>query len=60
MLKDFTLIVLRALDLSVSMPATAAAAQACAVEHARQSLVQGDEDFSAMIRTMQQMAGLVE
>jgi hypothetical protein len=33
MFKDFTLIVLRALDLSVSMPATAAAAQACAVEH---------------------------
>jgi hypothetical protein len=41
------------------MPSTAAAAQICAVEHARHK-VQGDEDFSAIIRTAQQMAGLVE
>jgi 3-hydroxyisobutyrate dehydrogenase-like beta-hydroxyacid dehydrogenase len=60
MFKDFALIAERASELSVSMPVAAAAAQACAVEHARQSLVGGDEDFSAMIRTMQQLAGVAE
>jgi 3-hydroxyisobutyrate dehydrogenase-like beta-hydroxyacid dehydrogenase len=60
MFKDFSLVAQRALELSVSMPVMAAAAQACAVEHARQSPARGDEDFSAIIRTMQQMAGLVE
>jgi hypothetical protein len=43
MFKDFTLIAQRA--LSASMPMTAAATQAYAVEHARQSPAQGDEDF---------------
>ncbi len=60
MFKDFTLIEQRAMELSVPMPLTAAAAQVAGVEHARQSPSQGDEDFSAVIRTMQQMAGLVE
>jgi pyrroline-5-carboxylate reductase len=36
-----------------------AAAQVCAVEHARHS-TQEDEDFSAVIRTMRQLAGLTE
>jgi 3-hydroxyisobutyrate dehydrogenase-like beta-hydroxyacid dehydrogenase len=59
MYKDFSLISQRALELSVAMPSTAAAAQVCAIEHARHG-AQGEEDFSAVIRTMQQMAGLAE
>ena len=59
MYKDFGLISQRALELSVAMPSTAAAAQVCAVEHARKDGA-GDEDFSAVIRTAQQMAGLAE
>jgi 3-hydroxyisobutyrate dehydrogenase-like beta-hydroxyacid dehydrogenase len=59
MYKDFGLISQRALELSVAMPSTAAAAQVCAVEYARNG-GQGDEDFSAVIRTAQQMAGLAE
>jgi 3-hydroxyisobutyrate dehydrogenase/glyoxylate/succinic semialdehyde reductase len=59
MYKDFGLISQRALELSVAMPGTAAAAQVCAVEHARHE-ARGDEDFSAVIRTAQQMAGLME
>jgi 3-hydroxyisobutyrate dehydrogenase-like beta-hydroxyacid dehydrogenase len=56
MYKDFSLISQRGLELSVPMPSTAAAAQVCAVEHARHG-DQEDEDFSAVIRTAQQMAG---
>jgi 3-hydroxyisobutyrate dehydrogenase-like beta-hydroxyacid dehydrogenase len=59
MYKDFSLISQRALELSVAMPSTAAAAQVCAVEHSRQEAHE-DEDFSAVIRTAQQMAGLRE
>jgi 3-hydroxyisobutyrate dehydrogenase len=59
MYKDFSLISQRALELSVAMPSTVAAAQICAVEHAHQE-GHGDEDFSAVIRTAQQMAGLAE
>jgi 3-hydroxyisobutyrate dehydrogenase-like beta-hydroxyacid dehydrogenase len=59
MYKDFGLISQRALELSVAMPSTAAAAQVCAVEHARKDGA-GDEDFSAVIRTAQRMAGLAE
>jgi 3-hydroxyisobutyrate dehydrogenase-like beta-hydroxyacid dehydrogenase len=59
MYKDFSLISQHALELSVPMPSTAAAAQVCAVEHAWHE-ARGDEDFSAVIRTAQQMAGLVE
>ena len=57
MYKDFGIISQRAIELSVPMPSTAAAAQVCAVEHAWHE-AQGDEDFSAVIRTEQQMAGL--
>jgi 3-hydroxyisobutyrate dehydrogenase-like beta-hydroxyacid dehydrogenase len=59
MYKDFSLISQHALELSIAMPSTAAATQVCAIEHARHE-AQGDEDFSAVIRTAQQMAGLVE
>jgi len=59
MFKDFGLISQRALELSVPMPSTAAAAQVCAVEYARND-GQADEDFSAVIRTVQRMAGLAE
>jgi 3-hydroxyisobutyrate dehydrogenase-like beta-hydroxyacid dehydrogenase len=58
MFKDFSLIEQRALALSVPMPLTAAAAQVTAAEHARETAAQGDEDFSVVIRTMQQMAGI--
>ena len=50
MLKDFGLILQRAMELSVSMPATAAAQQVCAAEYARQSAAHSDEDFSSVIR----------
>jgi 3-hydroxyisobutyrate dehydrogenase-like beta-hydroxyacid dehydrogenase len=59
MYKDFGLIFQRAQELSVPMPSTAAAAQVCAVEHARHQAGE-DEDFSAVIRTAEQMAGLAE
>ena len=59
MYKDFSLISQRALELSVPMPSTSAAAQVCAIEHARRE-GQEDEDFSAVIRTAQQMTGSVE
>jgi 3-hydroxyisobutyrate dehydrogenase-like beta-hydroxyacid dehydrogenase len=59
MYKDFGLISQHALELSVAMPSTAAAAQVCAVEHARHE-TREDEDFSAVIRTTEQMAGLTE
>jgi 3-hydroxyisobutyrate dehydrogenase len=55
MLKDFRLIVDTAMRLSVTMPSTAAAEQMCAVESARQSVTGRDEDFSSIIRTMEQM-----
>jgi 3-hydroxyisobutyrate dehydrogenase-like beta-hydroxyacid dehydrogenase len=59
MYKDFSLIAQRASELSVAMPCTAAAAQVCAIEHVRNE-AREDEDFSAVIRTAQQMAGLAE
>jgi 3-hydroxyisobutyrate dehydrogenase-like beta-hydroxyacid dehydrogenase len=58
MFKDFGLIMQRAMELSVAMPITAAAEQVCAVEHTRQSSSGRDEDFSAVIRTMEQLAGI--
>ncbi len=53
MLKDFGLILHRARELSVPMPATAAAQQVCAAEYARQSAADSEEDFSSVIRTME-------
>jgi 3-hydroxyisobutyrate dehydrogenase len=57
MYKDFGLILQRAMQLSVSMPVTAAALQVCAIEHGHQSATGCDEDFSSVIRAMAQMAG---
>jgi 3-hydroxyisobutyrate dehydrogenase-like beta-hydroxyacid dehydrogenase len=58
MFKDFGLIVQTALELSVPMPATAAAVQVAAAEHARQVAAHRDEDFSVVIRAMEQLAGV--
>lgn len=52
MYKDFSLILQEALDLSVAMPATAAAAQVAAIEHARETALRVDEDSSAVIRQL--------
>ncbi|GAC1465527.1 MAG: 2-hydroxy-3-oxopropionate reductase [Ktedonobacteraceae bacterium] len=54
MRKDFSLIMRLATELSVSMPATAAAEQMYAA-----ALAQGhDEDFSVMIQFMEEMSGM--
>ena len=52
--KDFSLVLSRAYDLSVSMPATAAAQQTCAAAMAKGM----DKDFSIMIQFMEELAGL--
>jgi 3-hydroxyisobutyrate dehydrogenase-like beta-hydroxyacid dehydrogenase len=54
MYKDFNLILAHAAALSVPMPTAAVAAQLCAVQDARGP----DEDFSATIRLMRQLAGM--
>ena len=53
--KDFRLILDAAEDLSAAMPITAAAEQVYAVEVARQSAAGHDEDFSSVVRAMEQM-----
>ena len=58
MVKDFGLILDRSRELSVPMPATAAAQQVCIAENARQSVAGRDEDFSSVIRSMEQSAGV--
>ena len=57
MFKDFGLIMQTAFDLSVPMPATAAAVQVAAAEHTRQLAAHTDDDFSVVIRAMQWLAG---
>jgi len=52
MFKDFSLILQRALELAVAMPATAAATQVAATEHAREAAVHVDDDLSAVVRAM--------
>jgi 3-hydroxyisobutyrate dehydrogenase-like beta-hydroxyacid dehydrogenase len=52
MYKDFSLVLQEALDLSVAMPATAAAAQVAAVEHAHETALHLDDDSSAVIRQL--------
>jgi 3-hydroxyisobutyrate dehydrogenase len=54
MFKDFGLILQRALELAVAMPATAAAAQVAATEHAREAAAHVDDDLSAVVRAMRQ------
>jgi len=58
MFKDFGLIAETAMELSVPMPATAAAAQVAAAEHARQLAAHSDDDFSVVIRAMERMAAV--
>lgn len=54
MRKDFSLVMHLAAELSVSMPAAAAAEQMCAA-----ALAQGhDEDYSVMFQFMQQLSGI--
>ena len=52
--KDFSLVLSQAYDVSVSMPATAAAQQMYAAAMAKGM----DEDFSIMIKFMEELAGL--
>ncbi len=52
--KDFSLVLSRAYDLSVSMPTTAAAQQMYTAAMAKGM----DEDFSVMIKFMEELAGL--
>lgn len=52
--KDFSLVLSRAYDLSVSMPATAAAQQTCTAAMAKGI----DKDFSILIQFMEELAGL--
>ena len=52
--KDFSLVLSRAYDLSVSMPSTAAAQQMYTAAMAKGM----DEDFSIMIKFMEELAGL--
>jgi len=54
MFKDFSLILQRALELGVAMPATAAATQVAAAEHAREAAAHVDDDLSAVVRAMRQ------
>jgi 3-hydroxyisobutyrate dehydrogenase-like beta-hydroxyacid dehydrogenase len=54
MYKDYGLVASLARELAVPMPVTAAAQQICAVEQARGR----DEDVSAVLRLMQELAGL--
>jgi 3-hydroxyisobutyrate dehydrogenase-like beta-hydroxyacid dehydrogenase len=56
MLKDFSLILQRALELAVAMPATAAAAQVASAERAREAAAHVDDDLSAVVRTMRRSA----
>ena len=56
MYKDLRLIMSKAKKLSAAMPITAAAEQMYAAEFARQSAAGHDEDFSSIVRGMEQMA----
>jgi 3-hydroxyisobutyrate dehydrogenase-like beta-hydroxyacid dehydrogenase len=58
MFKDFGLILETAMEVSVPMPATAAAVQVAAAEHARQLAAHSDEDFSVVVRAMERLAGV--
>jgi 3-hydroxyisobutyrate dehydrogenase-like beta-hydroxyacid dehydrogenase len=58
MLKDLGLIVETAMEWSVPMPATAAAVQVAAAEHARQLAAHTEEDFSVIVRAMERLAGV--
>ncbi len=53
---DFQLILQKAMEASVPMPATAAAVDVCASEHARSPGSHSGEDFSFVIQGIQQVA----
>jgi 3-hydroxyisobutyrate dehydrogenase len=53
--KDLRLILNTAMDVSAAMPITAVAEQVYAGEFARQSATGRDEDFSSVVRAMEQM-----
>jgi 3-hydroxyisobutyrate dehydrogenase-like beta-hydroxyacid dehydrogenase len=55
MVKDYRLILDTATGLRASMPATAAAERVSAAELARQSAAGRDEDFSSVVRSMEQI-----
>jgi 3-hydroxyisobutyrate dehydrogenase len=56
MFKDYRLILDTAMKLPAAMPATAAAEQVAAVEFAKEAASGHDEDFSAVVRTMEELA----
>ena len=56
MSKDYRLILDTAMNLPAAMPATAAAQQVSAAEFARQSAAGRDEDFSSVVRAMEQIS----
>jgi 3-hydroxyisobutyrate dehydrogenase len=56
MLKDYRLILDTATKLPAPMPATAAAEQITAAEFAKEAAAGHDEDFSAVVRTMEELA----
>jgi len=58
MSKDFGLILDVAKCLSVAMPTTAAAREVSAAEAARQRGSERDEDFSSVVRAMEEIAGV--
>jgi 3-hydroxyisobutyrate dehydrogenase-like beta-hydroxyacid dehydrogenase len=58
MVKDFGLILETATALSVSMPATDAAARVAGWEQTRQLTAHSDEDFSVVVRAMERLAGV--
>jgi 3-hydroxyisobutyrate dehydrogenase len=60
MFKDVSLVLQRARELTVSLPAAAAAAEVAGTERARQPAPEADEDFSVVVRTMRQSAPPVE
>jgi 3-hydroxyisobutyrate dehydrogenase-like beta-hydroxyacid dehydrogenase len=56
MLKDFGLVLDSASRFSVAMPTTSVAREVCAAEAERQQGSGRDEDFSSVVRTMEEMA----
>jgi 3-hydroxyisobutyrate dehydrogenase len=56
MLKDFGLILDAASGFAVAMPMTAAAREVCAAESVRQQESGRDEDFSSVVRAMEEIA----
>jgi 3-hydroxyisobutyrate dehydrogenase-like beta-hydroxyacid dehydrogenase len=60
MFKDLSLVLQRARELMVFVPAAAAAAEVAATERAREPAAGVDEDFSVVVRTIRQSAPAVD